>query len=178
MLAPFWLIQRGFIKKIVPTASSRLDDFIELDYMGHAEFEFGAISRSLARILDRFKDYEAFPTDLFSADDKRVFVFTKNENVPKLIVNFADRMNPDRFDLKDPSFLEDVRKTNAYAKKHRFPSFWFCIDNSYDQWSNFKNGDWMAMFEDDIPTFLKIMKNEKAIWDSYPESERQKLLNY
>lgn len=173
---PFWLIQRGHVRKNRPIPAMCLGDLIRWDYMGHAEFEFGALGGSLVRILHRFEQYKTFTTDLVSADGKRVVVFTHDESIPQKIVDFADRPNPWLFDLKDPSYLEDVRKNTAYANRN-FPSFWFCIDDSTDRWSRFKNGDWMAMFEEDVPAFLQVMEKEKAKWDTLSEDKRHQLLH-
>lgn len=172
---PFWLIQRGHVRKDLSTPAKCLDDLIRWDYMGHAEFEFGALGGSLVRILHRFNQYKTFTTDLVSADGKRVVVFTRDESIPQKVVTFADRPNPWLFDLKDPSYLEDIRKNDAYANKF-LPSFWFCIDDSTERRSIYNNGDWMAMFEDDVPAVLQAMAKEKAAWDNLSAGERQMLL--
>ena len=173
---PFYLIQRGSVNHdILITPETRLDDFVRWDYMGSAEFEFGALGKSLVRILHRFDEYKCLPTELFSADGKRICVFTRDESIPRKICDFADRPNPGYFDTKDPSWLEKVRKINAYAEEYRQLSLWFCIDNSTAH-TCFNNGDWIAMFVNDIPAFLKVMENEKKAWDSYSENERKVFL--
>lgn len=172
---PFRLIQRGHVRKTLSAPAQHLDDLIRWDYMGHAEFEFGALGGSLVRILHRFDQYKTISTDLTSADGKHVVVFTRDESIPQKVVDFADRPNPGLFDLKDPSYLENVRETNAYANRY-MPSFWFCIDDSTANWSCFSNGDWMAMFEEDLPAFLKVMENEKIAWDALSEDKRHDLL--
>ncbi len=175
---PFYLIQRAWTKKNVPvTPATRIDDFIRWDYMGHAEFEWGALGKSLVRILHRFGEYNPLPTDLLSKDGKRVWVFTRDDSIPEKLTAFADRPEPNRWDLKDPSYLEDVRKNAASTETHGTPSFWFGIDNSTDRFSCYNNGDWMALFEDDLPSFLMVMYREKAIWDGYSEDERQSYLD-
>ncbi len=174
--SPFWLIQRGTVNQI---SATRIDDFVHWDYMGHAEFEFGALGKSLIRILYRFDEYKVLPTDLFSSDGKRVMVFTRDDTIPEKIVSFADRPNPRiYYDTKDPSFLEYVRINPAYPEKYRRLSFWFCIDNATDKWAISNNGDWMALFEDDVPAFLKVMDNEKKVWDAYSDRERNDFLTY
>lgn len=45
-----YLIQRGAIKSPLADATARLSQAIELDYMGSAEFEFGALPKSFRRI--------------------------------------------------------------------------------------------------------------------------------
>ncbi len=142
--------------------------------MGHAEFEWGALGGSLVRILAFYDRYKTYTTDLRSADGKRVVVFTRDETVPQKVVDFANRPCPGLFDLKDPSYLENIRNTVAYAERH-MPSFWFCIDDSTERWSRFNNGDWMAMFEEDVPAFLQVMANEKAEWDALSEDKRNQL---
>ncbi|MBO5142936.1 MAG: hypothetical protein J6C46_08140 [Clostridia bacterium] len=170
----FRLIQRGHVQKDIATPN-QIDSLVHWDYMGSYEFEAGALPGSLVRILHNFQQYQLFPTDLFSADGKRVMVFTRNSEIPRKLVDFADRPNPRPYDLQEPSYLEDVRKNNAYANE-RMPSFWFCIDDSTDKW-NFLNGDWMAMFEEDVPAFLHAMEKEKAKWDSYSDEDRQSFIS-
>ena len=173
---PFWLIQLGNVKPNVSvTPATRLDDLIKWHYMGHSEFEWGALGKSLIRILLRFSEYKPISTDLFSKDGKRVVVFTRDESIPEMIVSFADRPEPDMyFDLKDPSYLENVRDHNTQDESEWFPSFWFCIDNSTESWSRCNHGDWMAMFEEDVPAFLEVMENEKTAWDNLSDDDRTK----
>ena len=173
---PFWLIQLGNVRPNVSvTPTTQIDDLIDWYYMGCSEFEWGALDMSMTRILLRFSEYKPIPTDLFSKDGKRVVVFTRDESIPEMIVSFADRPNPIKyFDLKAPSYLENVRKhdTSSTASKW-FPSFWFCIDNSTDKWGH-NRGDWMAMFEEDVPAFLEVMENEKTAWDNLSDDDRNK----
>lgn len=43
-----WLIQRGIVKNLNrATTDLKVSEFMELDYMGSAEFEFGAIPSAL-----------------------------------------------------------------------------------------------------------------------------------
>lgn len=44
-----WLIQRGLTKDIDRNDTNSLDELIKWDYMGAAEFEWGAIPRSISR---------------------------------------------------------------------------------------------------------------------------------
>jgi hypothetical protein len=50
-----YLVQRGTFKDRIDISKiGGIDDIIEWDYMGSAEFEFGAMSKSLKRIMKRY----------------------------------------------------------------------------------------------------------------------------
>lgn len=58
-----YLVQRGKFKTIDINAIEGIDSLIEFDYMGSAEFEFGAKRKSLERIMkhvynENFKSYK------------------------------------------------------------------------------------------------------------------------
>lgn len=52
-----YLIQRGEIKR--PLVDGRISEAVNLDYMGSAEFEFGALPKSLRAMQSRLDDLKA-----------------------------------------------------------------------------------------------------------------------
>ena len=64
----FWLIQRGKFNNNIDTATSflggRSECLIDPDYMGAAEFEWGAIPKAYRRILGQYDQYSLHVTDL------------------------------------------------------------------------------------------------------------------
>jgi len=55
-----WLVQRGEFKIIKDNDIIGMDSLITWDYMGSAEFEFGALPQSLKRMVKEFNQYQLF----------------------------------------------------------------------------------------------------------------------
>lgn len=126
------LIQRCFIKQ-VPTCQyeGRIADFITLDYMGSAEFEFGAIPQTYTRMsIDRDKykvsTISAIREDRENGTELRVFhsmndqEFAQYEEFLIKLWNQGDK--PFRF------------KESPYFRAEGRVNLWFDIDNGV-MWS-------------------------------------------
>ena len=171
---PFRLIQLGQIKKDC-TDYKNLDSLVKFHYMGHAEFEWGALPAACGRMLNHFDEYEFRPTGLSSADGKRLMVFTRDPEVPEAIKSFANRPNPNIYwDTKDPTLLEEVKIHPAVSPVHF--NFWWCIDDPASRYEPLK-GDWMAVFEDDTDDLLKVLRSEKEAWDKLSEDKKRKVID-
>lgn len=63
----FWLIQRGSfrdLKSATKFLGGSYEHLIDPDYMGSAEFEWGAIPRAYRRIMGQYDKYSLHVTDL------------------------------------------------------------------------------------------------------------------
>ena len=67
----FYLIQRGKFNKDGNGLTGR-DGVVDLDYMGSAEFEFGAIPRSFRRIMHDFDSYVYTSTGIYTKDNNQL----------------------------------------------------------------------------------------------------------
>ncbi len=168
---PFWRIQLGVID---PGKTASLKELVKLYYMCHAEFELGGRDASLGRIVSHIGMYGYMPTDLYSQDGKRLYVFTKDITVPEEINNFVKRPHDVMFDLRAPSFLEAI---SQYPAGHEMvPTFWWCIDNGFAQDTVYK-GDWMAVFGEDIDDLMTTLLNEQKKWDNLSKEAQDAILN-
>ena len=75
----FYLIQRGTIRvnpqEKIRFLSGRDDALIDPDYMGSAEFEWGAIPRAYVRVLNRYHEYSIHDTGLKTVQGKTLYLF-------------------------------------------------------------------------------------------------------
>jgi hypothetical protein len=129
-----YLVQRGRIKSpLGGENSARLKDSIEWDYMGSAEFEFGALPASLRRMQANRQDYMlqklAIPqleTDGSETNGYTLRVYSRfksqdlekyYEHLQALRNNRLDTKESTGFGLKDSTFVKE--RTN----------FWWDLDN-------------------------------------------------
>lgn len=69
------LVQRGTFKENVKDADvTGIDSVIRFDYMGSAEFEFGALPASLKAFLPVFPLYDVHPTQYKTKDGTNLFI--------------------------------------------------------------------------------------------------------
>ena len=80
MIKKPYLIQRADFKKN-GKASEGIDSLLKFDYMGSAEFEFGALPKSLNRTIKDLDDYEIkMLKNITDKDGRRVCMICKPEN--------------------------------------------------------------------------------------------------
>ena len=128
-----WLIQRCTIK---PTKDiTGVDSLFEYDYMGSAEFEFGALSDSLKRICANIAKYKTIKTK-HKARDGRSLIVLLNEVIPTnnaqvLAFLNAEAETPQR--LKERTRLKDRLETG------KGPDAWWDIENDWIAFLGEKN---------------------------------------
>jgi len=139
----FYLIQRGKFRDIKDINEVKgLDNVIEYDYMGSAEFEFGALGKSLASIMEsclagNFKpvliNIRGVPFLFYS--ESRI---TKASEVEELF------NNPSKFRLKEYLGIEhyfegesierlkrNCKKKKEVVKNYSYLDFWWDIENHW-----------------------------------------------
>ena len=174
----FYLIQRGKFNSAdkVPSATALIGSHPDLclispDYMGAAEFEFGAIPHAYRRIMGQFDQYSletvpdlvptsGVPFNLFCRSDRRELIVEALKEFiekPYRLKEFSNmdaqfRVNPD---IHDPMYKYEI-KTN----------FWWCIDIGI--------GDWMAFLKPKEQQVKKALKKDyEEWWLMKPEEERE-----
>lgn len=119
-------IQRAFLR--APSQHVQgFDSAFEFDYMGSAEFEFGALPKSLRRIVAN--KYAPVATEYRTANDQSLFIVSRKEQVeevkallPALIAN--------KHRLKEPTYLDRVF-AERQSRSVKNPDLWWDIDNDW-----------------------------------------------
>ncbi len=121
-----WLIQRGKFKGIKKKDIVGIDSLVRFDYMGSAEFEFGALPRSLRRMVGELDKYEMFKIDIVSTKDGLPMYIYCNKNSFDEVKECAIYLSKERFGYKEwcdmPDFIEGKTRSN---------NFWWDIENDY-----------------------------------------------
>lgn len=129
-----YLIQRATFK--YDPYRNGIDSILDFDYMGSAEFEFGALPQSLKRIRENISDY---CISTFEIKNKKISFFCNNKLIKSEII---DGLADNKFHLK-----EYCDFSNYINNKLRFRSsdFWWDIENDYMFWKY--NPEFTVKFE-------------------------------
>lgn len=154
-----YLIQRARIKPN-PSHKKKISENIETDYMGSAEFEFGALPRSLCAIHADLKLYHTIQVnDITNEQGNPLIVWSKIpfENIPEY-VGYLKQLRAGKLYLKESSYF------NADHSKN-FPTlnktnFWWDIDNN-------------VMFSFD-PAIMKVLADSVRVSIAYMDEQKAK----
>jgi hypothetical protein len=153
-----YLIQRGSFRNIKADEIVGLDSLISYDYMGSAEFEFGALPQSLTRICESLEQFEVFPTITKNADGQHLYIFCRKsqfEEIFKCVLHFSKEEYSQELRTK-----ERVGLFNYIACKSEYDlqtNFWWDVTEAdFNQTGN----DWMICFGNDNITRLIIAINK------------------
>ena len=122
-----YLIQRAKFEK---REGKGIDTLLGFDYMGSAEFEFGALPKALERTRANESKYVQFEHTFKDFSDKPIMVLCKEsdkEDLIKVLPQLADR----EVRLKEHCDLDAYLKGN---KDYRTSDFWWDIENDYFFW--------------------------------------------
>ena len=181
----FYLIQRGkFNDDRLKTASAIVgyNGLIELDYMGAAEFEWGAIPKAIRRIMGQYDKYSLHVTDLTTRTGMPFCLYCRDDRYEIILATIKDDINKP-YQTKEWSnlsehFQERVSKNDKYALR---TNFWWCIDKAdpnpdeNDKYANLV-GDWIAFNGPGIrqKAFTRIMSlSYNNWWMEFSEQERK-----
>ena len=142
------------------------EGLVDLEYMGSAEFEFGAVPRSYRRIMYNFENYSYYNTGVFTPEKDELIVFCYSEDSEGILNDITKFINNPRH-LKEPSELEKIptSKKNEKGWNARRHDFWWCID--YGE-------DWMAFLNSNKKAFeLAITKDYRDWWLAKSEEKRE-----
>jgi len=171
----FWLIQRGFfVSNTRENEQSDLsfDTSIRLDYMGSAEFEWGAIPKAYRRLMHHFEEYETVHTGISSLDGDELVLFCNKDHTEEILRMVKEYIDSP-YSLKEYSDLEEVpnsSKANSSYRSRR-TDFWWCIDvEDY--------GDWMACMSSKEDVLVQTLREDyEQWWLTKPPEEREKEYN-
>jgi hypothetical protein len=137
-----WLIQRGKFKN--RENKSGIDSILSFDYMDSAEFEWGALSRSLGNIKKELINYTYLDIPL---KDKVITVFCKNTQKSD-IKTYLSELAENKMRLKEFSAFDSYVNSDGYFE-HKF-DFWWDIENDLMFWK--KNNEFESKFKTIIST--------------------------
>lgn len=110
-----------------------IDSILSFDYMGSAEFEWGALPKSLDRIRKEINDYIYLDV---SVQDKVISVCCKNSEKTN-IKTYLEQLADNTHHLKEFSAFNSYIKDDGYFKD-RF-DFWWDILNDVFFWKKNQN---------------------------------------
>lgn len=168
-----YLIQRGTIN--VPLSiENRISQAVNMDYMGSAEFEFGALPKSL-RAMQRAADaLELRETNITNIEGNNLLVLSSlsDEDFATWCAQFKESCDNKRRlkemlrienwfkELKAPEELKGKRKQEYIDRHIRYRSdFWWDIDNGV--MTSF-NKDFMAQCRQNLESSWKYMDEQVA----------------
>ena len=164
-----WLIQRGFIKTDKRSQIQGIDSLIRFDYMGAAEFEFGALPKALKGIIANLDRLEVHLVDDLRKNGARLAIIATKDQVADVEKFFRSQAaDPYAIRLKERTEFKQTIDRAADAppiQRHEYKSevnFWWDITEGEFDTSN----NWMATFgkenADNILLALRKTKEKKG----------------
>ena len=119
-----YLLQRGSVKDD-PSAKNKFSDNVSTDYMGAAEFEFGALPKSLREINSNIEKYHTIsvPTIKRSGNPLLVWSAFPFQEIPEYVKQL-NKIVEGKQHLKEASGLDK----DSYLSKRT--DFWWDLDNN------------------------------------------------
>lgn len=109
-----------------------IDKLLRFDYMGSAEFEFGALPASLKRVRANLNDYIMFQYSFKKFPSKCVTVYCKKEQYD-FIGDILEQLAEKKIQLKEYCDLEGYVNPNKEFSFNR-NDFWWDIDQDWFFW--------------------------------------------
>ena len=136
----FWLIQRGKFKDDVKDPTG-IDDIIRWDYMGSAEFEFGALPKALKSIVSLLPTLSVHVvSSIVNYKGERLWVICSGEQVPEITRFFEKEATDDMSHrLKESMNFKQMITGKDFmgnpVNDNYLQNFWWDLQNN-----------WMACF--------------------------------
>ena len=133
MLHTPYLIQRVRLRK--GNIGKTIDGVFVMDYMGSAEFEFGALPKSLKEICRNFVDYHSTKSpSIVSKNNESLWLFSNfSEEDEKKYFEYIQQMIDEKLFLKEDPYLKYHTRHILNKQYHYTPSplpdVWWDIDN-------------------------------------------------
>lgn len=170
MTNTFWLIQRGRLNKEGGPGLLGREGVVNLDYMGCAEFEWGAIPYTFWRMMHNFEEYTLFDSGVNVVGNRKLMVFGKKVEQEKIAEAIRDFIN-EPYHLKEYSELEKLVEVADITMPWTIclTRFWWCIDRK-------ECGEWMAFLEEDSERICKAIQHDyQNWWLAKSEEERNQM---
>jgi len=130
----FYLVQRMKNREISEGNNTpSIDDLFTQDYMGSAEFEFGALPKSLKRICQRLNEYQTYTLTEFKRpkSDEAVRIFCLPEHKDEIVEGIRELLKSEypKMQMKEHAgFFKTFHGEND--DYHRADAWWE-IDNDF-----------------------------------------------
>jgi len=126
-----------------------IDKLLQFDYMGSAEFEFGALPASLKRVRANLNDYIMFQYSFKKFPSKCVTVYCKKEQYD-FVGEILEELSEGKLRLKGYCDLQGfVNPKKEFA--HNRNDFWWDIDQDWFFWK-FPNAEFDQQFKEALFT--------------------------
>jgi len=155
-----YLIQRC---KVVdkPVNGVKFSENVKLDYMGSAEFEFGAVPRSLRLIAEHSQDYHLVPVrDVTNQKGDILYIYCNLpfERVPEYVEIVKKLRNTRDIRTKESTHFYFNALDEWYNKDNERTDFWWDLDN--DIMFSFR-ADMMKVLPGCIAASLEYMNEQR-----------------
>jgi len=151
-----WLIQRGVFK--TRENKTGIDHIITFDYMGSAEFEFGALPASFERIISDYDKYELFMTDIKSMYNVPLMVYCKTEDKGD-VLQIIKKLSTDSIRLKEWITFQYKITKSEYSWNEPKENFWWDIENDFMFF--FPANDRVQLFKNALEENVKKFKERE-----------------
>lgn len=141
-----WLIQRAKFDN--NKGGTGIDALLRFDYMGSAEFEFGALPKSLKRIRASIADYTQFQYSFKNYPAKVVTVCCKKEHADS-VGEILEQLSDNSLRLKESVCLHYYVKSEPEEK---YTDFWWDLTNDMFFWKF--NPEFDLKFKDALHDFV------------------------
>lgn len=165
----FWLIQRGSFRDVKAATEffDRSSGLIDLDYMGAAEFEWGAIPKAYRRIMGQYEKYSLHITDLVTTGGVPFCLYCMDDKYEQILDEIKVYLEKP-YQLKEHTNMEAHFTVEHpwgvdFHKRQLEINFWWCIDyNRYDE----DIGDWIAFIgaADRQDAFNRVINKDFTSW--------------
>lgn len=143
MIRPY-LIQRAKFKDISIDDVTNIDSILSFDYMGSAEFEFGALFKTLTRIRDRISErMNTYAISHITLNEKEITIFVNTDEVSAIeintVLNGLGGISKNGYHLKEYSGFNTYISPDEYDIKSQIKhphniDLWWDIDNDFIFW--------------------------------------------
>lgn len=137
-----YLIQRAKFSK-EKNESTGLDKLLNFEYMGSAEFEWGALPKALDSIRGKISKYVIANITI---EDKDITIFVNKDVTPLQLAKYMDDLAYRVSYLKEPSGFDYYIKQKDVGSFVNKPDFWWDIKNDIMFWK--KNKDFESEFSE------------------------------
>lgn len=171
-----YLLQTGQIEDNIKSEEIRLggrsnDKFVDFNYMGSAEYEFGASRSSFKYIMEHYSEYDLFESYIKNLNDVPFHIFCRRDMLTAIQNAIADHSRKgyrgDIIEMKEPCYLW-AHLTDVDSKFERERLKWARMNNNF--WWDFQN-HWMGFFgaADRINAFKRAISNDRIAYLKYTE---------
>ena len=147
-----WLIQRANFKD---EGVGSIDDVLSFDYMGSAEFEFGALPKSLKRMTKNIDTYQLESVDsiVSGVSGKALYVLLPERTQLQDAVDVLSQIASNGIQLKESSNMDLIVKGRDFLGDELNTGSWcFC-----DVWWDIDNDIMWAFGADEISRVLNAI---------------------